>query len=425
MTSRERLIKTLNHQQPDRVVLDLGATFQTGINASTLYQLRKALGLEERPIRICQLGQMLGQVDPDLMQALQCDVVGLWNDTNSYGYRNQNWQPWRMDDGTPVEICGGFQYDTDQRGNKWVYPHGNREAEYCATMPKDGSFFDAVLREKFDFDLDEEDLTPLEDFRNDFAVASDEQARHWENASAALYEQTDFGIVGHLGGGSLGDAAMIPGPAVDHPRGIRRYDDWLAAQVMYPEYVKEVFRYQTEIMLKNLEIYRQAVGDRIQVVWISGTDFGNQNGLMISPDLFRRLYKPFYRQINDWVHQHTSWKTFYHSCGGISDLLDDFVEMGVDCLNPVQLSARGMDAETLKERYGGALTFWGGGIDTQHTLPFGTPEEVRRQTLERLEIFSKGGGYVFNTIHNIVAHVPAENLIAMYQAVQAFNSGTR
>jgi uroporphyrinogen-III decarboxylase len=288
-------------------------------------------------------------------------------------------------------------------------------------MPKDGSFFDASPREAFDFDLDEDDLTPLEDFKNDYGVVTDEQARKWEEESIALYEGTDFGIVGGLGGGGLGDAAEIPGPAVDHPRGIRRVEDWLMAQVMYPDYVKEVFRYQTDIMLKNLEIYHQAVGERIQVVWISGTDFGNQNGLMLGQRIFRDLYKPFYKEMNDWVHQNTTWKTFYHTCGSVYDLLDDFAEMGLDCLNPLQLSAKHMDGQTIKEKYGDKFTFWGGGVDTQHILPFGSPDQVRQQVMERLKMLSPGGGYVFNTIHNIVANVPVENLMAMYDAVHEFN----
>ena len=179
---------------------------------------------------------------------------------------------------------------------------------------------------------------------------------------------------------------------------------------------------QTQTMLKNLEIYRQAVGDRIQIVWISGTDFGTQNGEFFRPEVFRELYKPYYQRINDWVHQNTPWKTFYHCCGSIVNYLDDFVEMGVDILNPVQLSARGMDAHMLKEKYGDKLVFWGGGVDTQQTLPFGTPEQVRQQVKERLDILSKDGGYVFAPIHNVVAKTPVENLIAMYEAVKEFNN---
>lgn len=418
MNSRERLIATLNHQTPDRLPLDLGATGQTGISASTLYRLRKALGLEERRIKIIEPGQMLGEVDQDILEALGCDVIGLWNTSNFYGYDNDDWKPWEMEDGTPVWMGGGFAYDEDAQGKKWVYPQGDRTAEYSAIMPKGGSFFDAAPRANFDWDLEEEDLTPLADFKNDFTVASDKEARYWEEKSLDVYENTQYGIVGLLGGAGLGDAAMVPGPFVKHPKGIRRVDDWLMAHAMYPDYIREVFRYQTDIMLKNLEIYKQAVGDRIQVVWISGTDFGNQRGTMISKQIFQELYKPFYQEINDYVHKNTKWKTFYHTCGAVYNLLDDFAEMGLDCLNPLQLSAAGMDAAQIKAEYGDKFTFWGGGVDTQKVLPFGTPDEVRKQVRERIDILGKDGGYVFNTIHNIVANVPTENLMAMYEEVK-------
>lgn len=194
------------------------------------------------------------------------------------------------------------------------------------------------------------------------------------------------------------------------------------AHMLYPEYIEEVFEMQTQTMLKNLEIYRQAVGERVQIIWISGTDFGTQNSEFFSPEIFRRLYKPFYQRINDWVHKNTSWKTFYHSCGSVVNFLDDFVEMGMDILNSVQLSARGMDAHMLKEKYGNKLVFWGGGVDTQKTLPYGTPDQVRQQVKERLKTLSAGGGYVFSSIHNIVGKTPVENIIAMYEAVKEYNN---
>ena len=415
MNSRERLMAALNHQQTDRPPIDLGATGQTGISASTLYRLRQELGLKEQRIRIIEPAQMLGEVEDDVLKALQVDVIGLWNLTNFYGYKNEGWKPFRMEDGTPVLMGAGFAYDKDENGTLWVYPQGDRTAEYSAMMPKNGSFFDAAPRPAFDMELDEEELTPLEDFKDDFSVATDEEARYWENRSVTLYQNTEYGIVGLLGGAGLGDAAMVPGPFIKHPKGIRRVDDWLLAHILYPEYIREIFRYQTDIMLKNLEIYRQAVSDRIQVIWISGTDFGSQRDLMLGKEIFRDLYKPFYKEINDWVHKHTKWKTFYHTCGAVYDLLDDFAEMGLDCLNPLQLSANGMDARKIKEKYGDTFVFWGGGVDTQNLLPFGTPDEVQKQVRERIDILGKNGGFVFNTIHNIVANVPAKNLTAMYE----------
>lgn len=414
MTSRERLIAALNHQQTVPPPLDLGATAQTGISASTLYHLRRALGLDEHRIKIVEAGQLLGEVEDDVLKVLRGDVVGLWNTSNYYGYKNDNWKPWQLDDGTPVWMGGGFEYDEDNNGNKWVYPQGDRTAQYSAMMPEKGSFFDTAPRAAFDMDMDEGELTPLQDFKEDFSVALDEEARHWEKCSIELYENTEYGIVGLLGGAGLGDAAMVPGPFIKHPRGIRRVDDWLLAHILYPEYIREVFRYQTDIMLKNLEIYKQAVGDRIQVVSISGTDFGTQRSLILGREIFQDLYKPFYKEINDWVHKNTKWKTFYHTCGAVYDLLDDFAEMGLDCLNPLQLSAEGMDAAKIKENYGDKFIFWGGGVDTQRTLPFGTPEEVRREVRERIDILGKDGGFVFSTVHNVVANVPVENLLAVY-----------
>lgn len=419
MTSRQRILETINHRQPDRVPVDLGATGQTGMNASTLYRLRKALGLEEHPIEISEIFQLLGKVDPDMMQYAGADVIGLNNPSNMFGVPDGPLKPFRMPDGTPTLIAQGNEYDVAEDGSVYMYPQGNRSVGPSGHMPAGGSFFDNINRAP---EFDEDDLTPAEDFKDDFGILDDATARYLEDKSKALYEGTDYAIIGNLGGAGLGDSAMVPGTHVLAPKGIRKFDDWLMAHMLYPEYIQEVFEMQTQTMLKNLEIYRQAVGDRIQIVWISGTDFGTQNGEFFRPEVFRELYKPYYQRINDWVHQNTPWKTFYHCCGSIVNYLEDFVEMGVDILNPVQLSARGMDAHMLKEKYGDKLVFWGGGVDTQQTLPFGTPEQVRQQVKERLDILSKGGGYVFAPIHNVVAKTPVENLIAMYEAVKEFNN---
>ncbi|MEF9974189.1 MAG: uroporphyrinogen decarboxylase family protein [Clostridia bacterium] len=417
MTSRERLIAAIHHQAPDRCPIDLGATGQTGMNASTMYKLRKALGLPEKPIRIIEPAQMLGMPDEDLLRAVGCDVIGLWNRSNFLGYKNENWKPWKMPDGTPVEMGGDFQYDVDAAGNTFVYPQGDRQVPPSAMLPAGGSFFDGIDHcAPYDFDeLDEDQLDARADFQDDFALASDEDARYWERESRRLFDETQYGIVGLLGGAGLGDVAALPGPFLKHPTGIRRMADWLEAHLLFPDYVDEVFSYQTEVMLKNLEIYREAVGERIQVIWISGTDFGTQHATFLSPQVFRKLYKPHYQKINDWVHQNTGWKTFYHSCGAVYPLMADFVQMGVDILNPLQLSADGMDAGKIKQEFGQELTFWGGGVDTQQTLPFGTPEAVAKEVEARLACLSRGGGYVFNPIHNVVSNVPPENLIAMYR----------
>lgn len=162
------------------------------------------------------------------------------------------------------------------------------------------------------------------------------------------------------------------------------------------------------------------MGDAVQAVFVCGTDFGTQTSAFCSDATFRELWLPYYRRVNDWIHAHTPWKTFKHSCGSVVRFLDSFVDAGFDILNPVQCSAAGMDPEMLKAKYGDRLTFWGGGVDTQKTLPFGSPDEVREEVLRRCEIFASGGGFVFNTIHNIQYGTPVRNIVAMLDAVREF-----
>jgi hypothetical protein len=416
MTSRARVRKALNHEQPDRVPVDFGATGQTGISASTLYRLRAAVGLPQRPITVIEPFQMLGEVEQDLRDLLQVDVIGLWNPVNMMGLPNQGWKPWRMSDGTPVLMAGGFACRQEPDGSLLAFPQGDVSAAPSLRLPAGGYFFDNIDRAP---PWTEDDLDARRDFRDLYGVYSDEQARHLESESRRLYQETDYAIIMNFGGGGFGDAAVLPGPWEKNPRGIRKLDDWYVAHLLHPDYIQQLFGMQAEIALKNLEILRQALGERIQVINLSGSDFGGQNGEIISPELYRAFYKPWHRRLNDWVHEHTGWSTHFHCCGSIVRLLDDFVEAGVDVLNPVQCSASGMDPRALKERYGAKLVFWGGGVDTQHTLPFGTPEEVRAEVRQRLRIFSRGGGFVFNTIHNILARTPVENLLAMFAELAA------
>ena len=186
------------------------------------------------------------------------------------------------------------------------------------------------------------------------------------------------------------------------------------------DYIYQIFERQCEIGIANLARIYEAVGDRVTAVFVSGADFGTQNSCFISPKSYRNLYKPFHKQVNEWIHQHTPWRSFIHSCGSIMALLPDIVEAGFDILNPVQCSAANMAPEDLKQRFGDQLTFWGGGVDTQKTLPFGTPEEVYAEVRQRIQVFGPGGGFVFNTVHNVQAQVPAANLLALYRAVHDF-----
>jgi uroporphyrinogen-III decarboxylase len=414
MTSRQRVAAALNHHEADRVPIDLGSSVVTGIMATTYARLRQQLGIDGPPPRVCDLLQMLAEVEPPVMEALGCDVVGLLPLVRSFGIANRDYKPWRTFDGTEVLVPGGFNYRTDESGDLLLSPGGDVTKAPSGRMPKDGFYFDIIVRQQ---PLNWDRLDPRE-FAEQFTRLSDEELTHLQTTAQQLHANTDYALLGGFGGGALGDLPRVLAPELEAPKGIRNFDDWMVAHLTHPRYLREIFHLQTEQAIENLELYRQAVGTRIAAVFISGTDFGSQRGELIAPDLYRSLYLPFHKRMNDWVHEHTTWKTFYHCCGSVYHLLPLFIEAGVDILNPVQCSAAEMDPARLKREFGHRIVFWGGGVDTQKTLPFGTPEEVRAEVTDRLRTFAPGGGYVFGSIHNIQASTPPENIVAMFDAAR-------
>ena len=413
--SRERVIKALNHKEPDRVPLDLGGTAVTGISASALTRLREGLGLEGGPVKVHEPFQMLGMVTDDVRRALGVDVVGLDGEGTFFGFSARDWKPFTLFDGTPVLVPGGFNTELNPDGSLYQYPLGDKRYAPSGRMPAGGFYHDAIERQE---PFEPEGLDP-EAWVADMAhVLTDEELRTLEERVRELYVNTPYAIITSLPGASLGDIAMVPATHAPHPKGIRTVEDWYMAAALYPAFFRQALQLQCEIAMENLPLLQQAVGDRIVALFVSGTDFGAQHGAFISPKMYREVYMPLHKRINDWVHAHTPWKTFYHSCGSMVALYDAFVEAGVDIVNPVQISAVGMDPHELKQRWGDKLVFWGGGIDTQGVLPFGTPEEVAAQVAELIEIWRPGGGFVFNTVHNVQAGTPQENLLAMYAAFE-------
>ncbi|MBT8043634.1 MAG: uroporphyrinogen decarboxylase family protein [Verrucomicrobiae bacterium] len=419
MNSRERLQATLNHQQPDRVCLDLGATWVTGISATAYARLRSALGLPDEPPKVHEPYQLLGFVDEDVRQALGVDVVGLWGRSTIFGFKNEGWKPWQMQDGTKVQISKQFEYIEESNGDILVYPKGDRTAKPSGRLPKGGYYFDAILRQQ---PIDEDNLDP-NDWADSFSEFDDEDLAHFEKEAEKVQQESDYGLVMNFGQGGIGDIAFVPGENLIEPKGLRDPNLWYEYLLMEPEYIMGIYELQTQAAIRNMELLHQAVGEKLDAIILSGTDFGGQNSLLVSPDLFRSLWKPFYQRMNDWVHKNTSWKTFFHTDGAIDPIMEDFIECGVDIINPVQCSAEGMEAQGFKDKYGDRIVVWGGGIDTQQTLPFGTPDEVYQEVSERIRIFNRGGGFVFNNIHNIQAPTPPENMLSMFKAVKDSYSG--
>ncbi len=416
MNGRQRLAATLAHQQPDRVCVDLGATFVTGIHAAAVSRLRsEVLGKNNHRVKVIEPYQMLGEVDAELRDALGIDVIGRLPRKSIFGTVNQDWKPFTLFDGTEVLVSGDFNVTVEQpSGDLLMYPEGDTTAPPSGRMPRGGYFFDSIIRQE---PIDEEKLDPADNLE-DFSLLGEEDLQYYRAAAEEFDRQADCGTILVIPGTGFGDIALVPAPFLKHPKGIRDIAEWYMATATRHDFVSAIFEKQCEIALANLETLIELFGDRVQVALITGTDFGTQRGPFISKKSYRDLFLPFHKQVNDLVHSRSSWKTFIHSCGSVYDLIPDFIEAGFDILNPVQCSAAKMDARTLKAEFGRELVFWGGGVDTQKTLPFGTPEEVYREVRERIDIFGVDGGFVFNTVHNIQGNTPTENMLAMFRAIR-------
>jgi len=416
MTSRERIVAALNHEEPDRVPLDLGASPTSGMHVSIVYQLRQALGLDEpgTPVKVVEPYQMLGEIAPDLVGALGVDVVELSGPSTVFGFRKAGWKPWTTFDGTPVLVPDGFNTEPGENGEILMYPQGDRSAAPSGKMPNGGFYFDSISRQE---PIDDDHLD-VADNLEEFGPVGDDLLDHFRREAERLHAETDKAVVAVFGGTAFGDIALVPGMALKHPKGVRDVAEWYMSTVSRRDYVVEIFERQCEIALANLPKFHNAVGDKVHVAFMSGTDFGTQTGPFISPVTYRELYQPFNKRLNDWVHEHTAWKTLIHTCGSVTPLIDEFIKAGFDIMNPVQTSAADMEACRLKAAFGDRITFWGGGVDTQHTLPFGTPDDVRAQVREYVRAFGPGGGFVFNTVHNVQAGTPIENVLAMYETVR-------
>jgi len=318
-----------------------------------------------------------------------------------------------MFDGTPVLVPGQFNVTPADDGGWYIYPEGDTSVPPSGWMPEGSFFFDSTRRQG---PLDESKLNPADNCE-EFGVISDEDVQHFGRLARHYTDTTSYGLYLTLPGTAFGDIALVPAPWMKHPQGIRGVEEWYMATVTNRDYVEKVFACQLESALKNVELLAAAVGDRVQVAFVSGTDFGTQTGQFCSVPAYRELFKPFHKAVNDRIHKLTKWKTFIHSCGAVRPFIPEFIDAGFDVLNPVQCSASGMDPRMLKREFGQSIVFWGGGVDTQKTLPFGTPDEVYREVRERIDILGEGGGFVFNSTHNVQSNVPTANALAMFRAV--------
>lgn len=420
MTSRQRLQAALDHVQPDRVPVDFGSTAVTGMHVSIVHRLRqRILGDPEFRVKVIEPYQMLGEIDDALRAALGIDVIGVLGRRSLFGTEARDWKPFTLFDGTPCLVPGKFNVTPAPDGGWYIYPEGDTSAGPSGHMPQGGYFFDSIIRQE---PIVEDKLDPANNLE-EFGPLGGQDISYYRERIEWLKQRPDSGSLLVIPGAAFGDIALVPAPFLKAPKGIRDISEWYISTLTRRDYVRAVFERQCAIALANIDVLIDMFGDLAQVAYITGTDFGTQRGPFISRAAYRELYQPFHRVINDHIHRRTRWKTFIHSCGSVYQLIPDFIEAGFDILNPVQCSAADMDAARLKREFGKDLVFWGGGVDTQRTLAFGTPAQVYDEVRQRLDIFSPGGGFVFNTVHNIQGNVPIDNVIAMFDALRDHAKG--
>jgi len=406
MTSRERVWKAINHQEPDRVPIDIGGTKVTGIHIDEYMELGKYLGIDVEPAKVYEQFQMLARVDEMMMRWLHSDVIQVENPVETWGLENKDWKIWTTNSGNRVLMPGEYNPTKDGKGYLHIC---DKNGNSMAVMAPTGLYYDRDCPTGMsagDFVM----INP-EEWKKSIPLYTDEHLAQLERRAKFLHENTDYSIHGGFLKGILGSNGIFAGHTIV---------DWLCILASEPEYAGAILRATAEKAVQNLEIYLQAVGKYIDTILISGTDFGTQKGELFNPEIFKKIHLPNYKIINDYVHNHSKVKTMLHSCGSNWNILEYFIAAGVDIFNPVQTNTANMEPVQLKEKFGDRIVFWGGGVDTQDVLPRGTERDVRDQVRQRLKVFAPGGGYVFTPVHNLQYGVPPRNIEAMIETVLEF-----
>ena len=420
MNSRQRIKKAIEHKQTGKLPVDFGGGLITDINIKTIYKLRQYYGLDKpgTPVKFTEPFWGVGETKDDLREIFGSDVKKLDSSkVKIIGFKKDNWKEFKLDDGTPVLVSGLFNTEKNADGSIYQYPKGDKSAKPSCVMPKNGYYFDAIIRQKIPIDYN--NLSPRGNME-EFQIIPDKEVQYLKKKAEDIFNNTEYAIYLDLCLGDFGDSAIIPGVGLKDPKGVRDLTEWYMITHTNKNYVKAVFEYQCEIALINYSKIYNAIGNKIDIAIVSGTDFGTQDSQFCSVETFRDLYKPYLKKVSNWIHSNTQWKTFIHSCGSIYPFIPDFIDAGFDIINPVQISAVNMEPKKLKKEFGRDITFWGGAVDTQKTLQFGKPEDVKEEVKRNIEILSKNGGYVFANIHILQANVPIENIAAMVDVIHKY-----
>jgi len=408
MTSRERVLKALQHREPDRIPIDLSGHRSSGIAAIAYARLRRHLGLPERPLRIYDAMQQLAVVDDDVLERFGIDTIELGR---AFALEDADWADWVLPDGTPCQLPRWVNPRREEQ--RWVIRSKGGRA--ISTMPDGALYFEQAYYPYYERDTFDDLPEALEEFHAMATppgpyVDGPEGPVRLAAGAKRLRASTDKAVIGLFGGNLLETGQTM-----------WRNDRFFMLLIEEPEKAHAFLDRLVEIHLANLDRFLGAVGDSIDII-LFGDDLGAQNGPQISPDMYREFFKPRQKVMWDRVKRRSNAKIMLHCCGGVRELLADLIDAGLDAINPVQVSCAGMNAAELKRDFGRDITFWGGGCDTQQVVAFATPEQVRQHVLEQIDVLRPGGGFVFQQVHNILANVPPENIVAMYDAVREANS---
>jgi uroporphyrinogen decarboxylase len=373
MNSRERVKLALDHKEPDRVPIDLGATIVSSIAKTTYLELARHLGLTVEAIKMLDYVQQLPYIDDALLQRFGVDfrMVQL---------------PAATTPGVDIFEEGDYYAFVDRWGSKLNMSIAG------------GLYFDWV-----DFPIKRPTMEALDAYRWPRPDSKEVNAQLAQQAKR-LYENSDYALVG---------SAVIGGGIFEQPARVMGLQEFWMALVSEPAFADRLMERITDIYIESCNNYLDHVGQYIQV-FTYWDDVAGQNGWLIRPELYRKLVKPKQKRLVEAIKRKTEAKLFYHSCGATRDLIPDLIEIGFDILNPIQVSAKGMDTKALKAEFGREIVFWGGGVDTQRVLPFGKSQEVVEEVKRRIDDLAPGGGFVFAAVHNIQAMVPPENIVAAF-----------
>jgi uroporphyrinogen decarboxylase len=379
MKSRERVRQALNHQEPDRIPIDLGGTICSSIHKKAYVALKEYLGLPLEEIKMADYVQQLPYLDEALLERFGVDF--------------------RM-----VQLPAATAPDVDilEEGNYYAFI--DRWGSKLHMPKSDGLYFDWV-----DFPIKEPTQEALDAYQWPEPDPPAYIARLRQQAKD-LYENTEYALVG---------SAIIGGGIFEQPARTMGLESFFMALVQEPAFADRLMEVITDLYIESCNNYLEQVGEYLDV-FTYWDDLHGQDGWLISPDIYRQRIKPKQRRLLEAIKQKTDARVYYHGCGAVTELIPDLIELGFDILNPVQVSARGMDTARLKAEFGGDIVFWGGGVDTQHILPFGTPQEVEDEVKRRIDDLAPGGGFVFAAVHNIQALVPPENIVAAFETALAY-----